>query len=321
VRSNIGGHALWRPTQPRPIDDRRICRHTHTAASPLPGLASRSDVATSRLAAKPVSMGRWSRTAIAVALAAALVAACSAHLVSSVRGPEVARLRQPHNCQHVWPTAAGCSLLRRWCPPSCPAAHSPATHQALPSEGRSKYAVNALLALVSRAVADPKPVKDAHQAEELAHILKTVRLQPLLSLCAAPGCRCAVELLWLRGDHHHCLLRPIHAPSGPHSPLPSPARSPRSSGRTAWRCGPCPGPCGRHCPSSCSPGWPTASSATSSTASPAPCGPCGCTNVRRTSTVVHTGAADGRHSVAARCQACTWVHCSAVNSRPGKHTR
>ena len=43
-------------------------------------------------------MGRWSRTAVAVALAAALVAACSAHLVSSVRGPEAARLRRPHNC-------------------------------------------------------------------------------------------------------------------------------------------------------------------------------------------------------------------------------
>ena len=35
--------------------------------------------------------------------------------------------------------------------------------------------MNALLAVVSRSIADPKPVKDAQQAEELAHILKTVR--------------------------------------------------------------------------------------------------------------------------------------------------
>ena len=35
--------------------------------------------------------------------------------------------------------------------------------------------VSAVLALASRLLADPKPVKDAHQAEELAHILKTVR--------------------------------------------------------------------------------------------------------------------------------------------------
>ena len=118
-------------------------------------------------------MARWQyRAAVAVALLAALVAACSAHLVSSVR--VALHCVAPH-----------VRLLTLVAP----------SHQPLGSEGRmSRHATSAVLALVSGALADPKPVKDAQQAAELAHILKTVRVHgnwavELMPLLARSRCR------------------------------------------------------------------------------------------------------------------------------------
>lgn len=162
-----------------------------------------------------------------------------------------------------------------------------------------RHAGNFLLAAVSRLIADPQPVADAVQREELAHILKTVRAWRVAVACQrAPGARgrnagCALRPLqafgrgagsrqrsWVRGARRCLATTGAHPRHESSTHPPSLADACRCSGRTAWRYGCCRARRWRSCRSSSSLGLLTASSATWSTSSPAASGRSGCTSVR-----------------------------------------
>ncbi len=219
---------------------------------------------------------RWARAAALAAVLAAVVAVAAASVSVRLGAPGPPRLA---DCS---PPAA----LERRRRARARADGSPRRTQAPAGADKWRHATNAALALASRLIADPRPVKDAAQAEELAHILKTVCTQPRQRLCVAQP-----QYGWLAVGMCSCACngaaRPIDAPRPPHGTRRRLTRvlAPRCTGRTALRCGRCPRRGSSRCRSSSSPGLQTASFATWSTSSPAACGRSGSTNVRRSAAV------------------------------------